>query len=114
MKTLESEVESFLNGFKAKLEVFGVSFLERDKNLQALFDLEITALRRLEILRTLEVKDFYRGPNKDRENGPDLWEFGKTVNRKEVYIKIHMGYQNKSVICVSFHPAERTIVYPFK
>jgi hypothetical protein len=32
----KSDVEAFLNTFKAKMEVFDVVFLNRDKNLQAL------------------------------------------------------------------------------
>jgi hypothetical protein len=114
METGKSGVESFLNGFKAKMNVFEVIFLNRDKNLQALADLEISAAKRTEILKTLEVKDYYKGPSKDRDQGPDLWEFGKIVNSKEVYVKVHMGNENRPVICVSFHLAERAIIYPFK
>lgn len=53
----EAEVKSFLNGFKAKLEVFDVISINREKNLQALFDLEMSQIKTKEILKTLEVKD---------------------------------------------------------
>jgi hypothetical protein len=114
MKTSETEVESFLNHFKIKLSVFDVIFTNRDKNLQGLFDLEINPTKRKEVLAKLEVKDFFNGPTKDVNNGPDLWEFGKIVNQKEVYIKVCMGNESRPVICISFHLAERAIVYPFK
>jgi hypothetical protein len=114
METAESDVESFLGDFKTKMTVFDVIFTNRDKNLQALADLEISSVKRTEILKTLEVKDYYKGPSADRDQGSDLWEFGKIVNRKEVYIKVHMGNENRPVICVSFHLAERAITYPFK
>lgn len=114
METSESAVDSFLSDFKAKMNIFDVIFINRDKNLQALATLEISAVRRTSILKTLDVKDFYKGPSKDADQGPDLWEFGKTVNRTEVYIKVHMGNENRPVICISFHLAERAIVYPFK
>lgn len=114
MEITESDVEAFLKSFKTKLNIFEVVFLHRDKNLKALADLEISAMRRTEILKALEVKDYFKGPTKDTDQGPDLWEFGKTVNRKEVYIKVNMGFENRPVICVSFHLAERAIVYPFK
>lgn len=112
--TTQPEVEAFLSAFKSKLEVFDVVFLDRDKNLQALIDLEITRVGRKETLKKLEITDYYRGPTKDRDDGPDLWEFGTLVNNKEVYIKITMGLGNRPVICISFHLAEKAIVYPLK
>jgi hypothetical protein len=36
------------------------------------------------------------------------------VKKAEVYIKIRLGKPNGKVICVSFHPAERKMKYPFK
>ncbi|HRE67726.1 MAG TPA: hypothetical protein PLM56_05690 [Cyclobacteriaceae bacterium] len=110
----KSEVEAFLNTFKAKIEVFDVIFLNRDKNLRALIDLEMTSVNRKELLKELRVEDYFRGPTKDVDNGPDLWEFGRLLKQKEVYIKITIGMMNKPVICISFHLAERAIAYPFK
>jgi hypothetical protein len=109
-----SEVEIFLNTFKAKMEVFDVVFLDRDKNLRALIDLEITRVSRKELLKELNVEDYFRGPTKDVDNGPSLWEFGRLLKQKEVYIKITIGAMNKPVICISFHLAERVIAYPFR
>lgn len=100
--------------FKTKMEVFDVVFRNRDKNLQALLDLEITTVRRKEILRELSAEDYFRGPTKDVDNGPDLWEFGRLLKGKQVYIKITIGMMNRPVICISFHLAERAIKYPFK
>lgn len=96
------------------MEVFDVVFLDRAKNIQALIDLEITRVNRKELLLELSVEDYFRGPTKYYDNGPDLWEFGRFLQSKEVYIKITFGVINKPVICISFHLAERAIVYPFK
>lgn len=53
----EDEVSLFLKRFKDKAKVFGVVFRDdRGKNQQALLDLEITALKRLEIVMNLEVE----------------------------------------------------------
>ncbi len=92
----ESDVEAFLNTFKAKMEIFDVIFLERGKNLQALIDLEITRVNRKELLKELKVEDYFRGPTRDNDNGPDLWEFGRILKQKEVYIKITIGRMNKA------------------
>src|SRR5690606_17157778 len=109
-----SEVEAFLSTFKAKMEVFDVVFLDRDKNLQTLIDLEIARVSRKELLRELRVEDYFRGPTKDANNGPDLWEFGRLVKQKEVYIKITIGVMNRPVICISLQLDERAISYPYK
>lgn len=108
------QVEAFLASFKTKMGVFTVIFKERDKNRQALIDLEIAPITRQEILRALTPENYYRGPTTDVDSGPDLWEFGVFVKQKEVYIKITMGMQGRPVICISFHCAERSIDYPFK
>jgi hypothetical protein len=114
MEIKESDVEAFLSAFKIKMKIFRVIYLDRDKNMQALIDLEISAISRTQILEELEVENYLKGPTQDRDNGPDLWEFGKIMNKKEVYIKVSMGNENRPVICISFHLAERAITYPFK
>ena len=113
MTTL-SEVDAFLRAFKAKMEVFTVIFLDREKNKQALLALEIMPRTRERILKELTAENYYRGPTKDSNSGPDLWEFGVVFKEEEVYIKITMGAVHKPVICISFHCAERTIEYRFK
>lgn len=88
---------------------------DRGKNQQALLDLEISPTKRLEVIKSLESDDFVRGPLPDTLNkSTDLWEFGKKIKKKDVYIKITMGFPNSSVICISFHLAERNLDYPFK
>ena len=60
-----AEVERFLQQFKVKVDVFGVFFLNRDKNLNALNELGITPIERLSIVKSIEVEDFSDGPIKD-------------------------------------------------
>lgn len=110
------EVEQFLSHFKLKLEVFGVFFLDgREKNAQALLDLNITRLERMEVIRTIEVEDYSEGPIRDVLNDyGEMWIFGKDVKKQEVYIKITMGKENNKTICISFHKAERPMNHPLK
>lgn len=110
----ESEVELFLRMFIEKMDIFDVVFLNRDKNLEALVALEITRVSRKEWLKELKVSDYFKGPTKDVDDGPEMWEFGKNIKGKVVYIKITMGQPSRPVICISFHLAERAIKYPFK
>lgn len=115
MDTREGDVEAFLNDFKQKMKVFNIVFnRSRAKNLQTQLELELKEFEREKYLSELTVKDYYKGPTSDQDGGPDLWEFGKMVKNKEVYIKITIGYLNKPVICISFHFPERPIKYQFK
>lgn len=111
----QSEIEFFLNDFKQKLSIWGVLFFARGKNLQTLADLEITSVRREEVLKELVWQDYSEGPKLDnafRES--DMWVFGKDVNGREVYIKITLGRFSDQVICISFHISEYPMLYPFK
>jgi len=114
LNTKKEDVAQFLDDFKQKMEVFDVVFLNREKNLQALLDLEIVKANRKERLYQLKVNDYFKGPTKDQFGGEDLWEFGMSIKGKVVYIKISMGNFNRPVICISFHLAEFKIKYPFK
>ncbi len=111
----QSEIEFFLNDFKQKLSIWGVLLIARVKNLQTLADLEITSLRREEVLKELVWQDYSEGPKLDsafRES--DMWVFGKDLNGREVYIKITLGRFGSQVICISFHISEYPMLYPFK
>ncbi len=110
------EVEEFLNHFFEKLKVYDIVFMDnRGKNVQALAELEITPLKRLDVIRKMTVEDYSEGPiaNTLNELG-DLWVFGKDVRGYEVYIKISLGIPNNRTICISFHKSEYQMKYPFK
>ena len=115
MITIE-EVQSFLNKFHAKIQVFDVIFRDdRGKNLETLAALEITPNYRKDVIKTLKALDYSEGPIIDTLNNyGEMWVFGKEVKGREVYIKISIGQPNLSTICISFHLAEHPIIYPFK
>lgn len=113
----EADVIRFLKRLKAKMDIFGIIFIDkRPKNLQTLADLEITPAERELIIHNLAPEDYYKGPQPEHFFGGDarMWEFGKTIKSREVYIKITLGRENHEAICISFHIAERPITYPFK
>ena len=110
------EIEGFLEDFKTKIKVYGISYHRSDDNSQTLLDLDLTERTIAAELLKLKVSNFYKGPNDDLYDpyGSPVWEFGMSVKNKEVYIKISLGNKNKSVICKSFHFPKRKIKYPFK
>jgi len=83
--------------------------------LQALVELEFRPIERKTTLEALKVEDYSDGPIEEKlYGGADMWVFGKTIKNKEIYIKITLGTQGSSVICISFHLAEHKIQYPLK
>lgn len=112
----KEDVEQYLNGFKAKMGVFDILFRdERKKNTQALLSLELSWDKRKKIIENLEVEDYCEGPLDDKLYGiASMWVFGKYIKEVEMYVKISIGLPNNKVICISFHPAEHKLKYPFK
>ena len=112
MKTRE-DVSRFLNQFFSKLGVWGVIFLEREKNLDALKELGMTSLDREKVIRTLTVDDFVNTIVSPFPRIGEMWVFGKKVEGTELYIKISMGPPSSNVLCISFHKAEKELKYAF-
>ena len=109
----KEEVELFLRQFFPKLKVMGIVFLHREKNLEALKRLGITPAIREEVIRTIAVDDYVETIS-DMASFGDMWVFGKDYDGNELYIKITMGRENSSTICISFHVAEHPLHYAFK
>ncbi len=110
------EVASFLSIFVTKSEMFGMIFYGgRQKNMNTLAELEISALEREQEILSLNVTNYKAGPIEDKAgyHNTDMWEFGKKIKGKEVYIKITPGQYNASTLCISFHIAEHKINYPY-
>ena len=112
----KQEVEKYLKELKVKINIFGILFLDdRGKNQQSLYDLEISPNKRIEIINKIKVEDYSEGPLEEKMRGIlPMWVFGKEVKKNKVYIKISMGMENKSAVCISFHIAEHPIKYPYK
>jgi hypothetical protein len=112
----ERDVRNFLNELKQVLNVWEIFFTHRPKNsLQYLADIGITADRRLEIIKSLETEDYSEGPIKEtQQNGTEMWVFGKTIKKAEVYIKLTINKDTSKAICISFHLAEAPMNFPLK
>lgn len=114
LATLE-EIATFLQAFKTLKSEAGLVFYPRRKNQLGLLALEISARDRERVIDSLLPEDYYKGPQQDGVLTEwNYWEFGKQVNGREVYIKLSLGLEKGAVFCYSFHPAERTILYPYR
>ena len=57
-----SEVEAFLSLFKVKIDIWGVVFLDnREKNMKALADINITPDQRIEEVKAIQVEHWRPG-----------------------------------------------------
>lgn len=111
----KQEVENFLNEIRIKVSsgVADLIFLNgREKNAQALLDLEITPAKRNEIILKLKPEDFFKTESVKYLDKYEMHTFGKMVKGNEVYIKISITITN--IVCISFHKAEFPIKYAFK
>jgi len=112
----KDQVIQYLNEFFIKYRTFDIIFRdERGKNNFALLELEITPLQRRKIIETLSWEDYCEGPLEDTlYRVAEMWVFGKTYKKKEIYIKISLGSPNSRVLCISFHVAEYPMKYVFR
>lgn len=108
----KQEVEQFLSQFNIKFDIWGIFYLDRDKNVEALKALGITPKARDEIVRQLSSDDYVETLPADFFN--EMWVFGQDMDGTELYIKIALGQPNDKTICISFHVAEHPIKYANK
>jgi hypothetical protein len=112
----KEEVQVFLADFHQKMKIWEIRVRDdRGKNTQALLDLELNPAQRIKIIEALSFEDYSEGPNIDTLNaGAPLWVFGRQVKKCQIYIKISIGPPGRSVICISFHEADRPMLFPLK
>lgn len=121
------EVKMFLNELRQKLEFQLVNFDHRGKNLDSyvmLSEWGYSANDRINFIKKLTPENYSEGPKPDDQNVPTkgpLWIFGKFIKPRnpkrkkeetEFYIKVQIGWPNKEVICISFHPSVKPMEYP--
>ena len=81
----------------------------------AMADLDYDNSDVIERLRELTVADYSQTLfDRDDDNPPLLFVFGKSINGREVYIKLKIrGEETKRILCVSFHYAKYKMNYPY-
>lgn len=117
------EIRLFLESLRTKMDTHasgvwrGVRIAPRRENQQALFELDITAEKRLDCIYKLDVRDACQLLESDYAEeaaaGRRLWVFGIKVKKKWVYVKIQFGTHNEEALCISFHPARYPLSFLF-
>ena len=110
----KEEVTKFLEAFRTQVMAQGYYAAKTPKNQAGLLALGITRQHRRQVILSLTCDDYSSGPSPDiAYPGEPVWVFGAVVEGTEVYIKLKLPPEGKPT-CISFHPAERRIEYPFR
>lgn len=113
----KDQVVLFLTEFQRIASAKGVVLIPRDKTIQGLIDLGITKAIALNELMSLTCQEYVSGPVSDSDPAytGDVWIFGKTINRIPAYIKLKIEVKGgcEFAKCLSFHPAEYAMRFPF-
>ena len=94
----------------------GLDVIPRRENITCLAELGLTRKNQKEEILGLTVSDYCEGPEPDRDRPGEVWVFGKQISGREVYIKIKIAKVGKETIakCLSFHPANHPLCFPFR
>jgi len=88
----------------------------RAKNLLCLTQLGMTLNDVYTIVLSLSVNNYSEGPTTDPMEKGECWVFGTIVDKSEIYIKLKLATISviKKVRIISFHVAERILIYPWQ
>lgn len=114
---MSDHVRKFLLEFKkAATSGSGVDLVPRKNTRPTLLKLGLTTRNVEEILLSLSVADYCKGPEEDRDRPGEVWFFGKEIEGYEVYIKLKVANVSGRAIakCISFHFAEYPLSFPYK
>jgi hypothetical protein len=114
---LKRHILNFLKDFKELMGQGHYIVKGHYKNIQTLKDLGITARLRDELILSISLGDYSSGPNPDELNPGHFWVFGKVLDNTEIYIKLKIitySTGNDRAVCISFHPSEYPLKYPFR
>lgn len=105
-------ITTFLIRAKKLLSAGRYDFVPRRKNMLALAQHGRTIADVKNEILGLVVGDYYKGPKRDFDsNRPgDIWEFKKTIDGMQFYVKLKITQENGQDIlkCLSFHEDDFT------
>lgn len=117
----EDEVKIFLLKAKKLISADKYDFFDkREENMKTLAALGYKTYHMKQEILSLTPQNYYRGPtedyDKDKPKGEYIWEFGKIIQGREIYIKLKIR-KNKGcdeIACMSFHDAKFEMTFPQK
>lgn len=115
-QTSKEKVLAFLRELKAVANQSGIHLVNREVNKQSLIYFGLNKKNFETEIMGLTLADYCDGPEPDRDHPGDVWMFGRKISKHEVYIKLKIAQvgNQKIVKCISFHPADHPLNFPFK
>ena len=102
---LEESLKIFLQECKESVKQGKLDLIPRDKNMESIIKMGLTIFDIEDIICSLTVKDYYRGPSEDYKYKDEyVWEFLKKYDEFRIYIKLK--FNDDKTVCISFHKAE--------
>lgn len=114
---LRRQIINFLREIKDLIQQGHYQILGRIKNYDSMIALGITERMRDEFILSLAVENYSSGPMMDEYKPGNIWVFGKELDSTEIYIKLKIvtdNHGNEMALCMSFHPSEYRMKYPFR
>lgn len=92
-----------------------LTLINNKKTSNTLLDLDFDSNDIVDVLKSLKLCNYSETLiDKNDDNPPLLYVFGKLIKDKEIYIKFKIRErQKKCIICVSFHYSEHKMHYPY-
>ena len=105
MSSSESDISAFLEQFKFFATGTGYRFIGRDKNMEALIDLEIDHYQALnDIILQLKPEHYCKGPEEDRDYPKyNVWVFEYNYEGNKLYVKLSDNFSHGLAKCISLH-----------
>lgn len=101
------DIRKFLMNAKSLISTGNYDFVPRRKNMQALAAHGLSIKDAKSEILSLMVSDYYKGPKQDFDPSKpgDIWEFKKSVDGVQFYVKLKIVQVNGQDIlrCLGFH-----------
>lgn len=101
----ESQIQDFLDEIKKADSIY---IIPREKNKQTRYKIGLSTYDQIDIIINLTVKDYYKGPERDKDptKDGDVWMFKSDYYEHVLYIKLKIKNCEDGktrVVCISCH-----------
>jgi len=100
-----SQIQDFLNEIR---KAYSIAIVPREKNKKTRYKIGLSTYDQIDIIKNLKVKDYYKGPEPDKNPTKDgnVWMFKSDYCEHVLYIKLKIKKCEDGktrVVCISYH-----------
>jgi hypothetical protein len=113
-----TEVNAALMRIKTAVSYGKYNFVNRQKNLSSMAAAGLLPDHVKQHILGLTYRQYLSGPEQETDSNfrpGDVYLFGLLIEGVEYYVKLKLVGQDGAewCVCISFHPAERPLYYPY-